>query len=336
MCEPHGGRQGGGKVSGSGEPSYCRRCGVRLASGGVAGYCPECARELVAYIKRVMPPQPASRVASLSPRRPTVSRATGGLLYTTREQCPVCGNSFEATRVAMSRLRVESRDPDFYVRYTPLDPNQYQVWVCPGCGYAAPQGVFAPLLPDERERAAAASLRLRQEGGSVLEEVLPGWKEPTPDARGDGDEQPLVRPLAEVVADYARALYFARCRRRRHGIAGGLYLRLAWIHRTRGDEEGDRRLSARALEEYILAYEGEEGLPGQMDELSAAYLIGVLCMRTGRLQEAARYLARVVSARSGAEPGLRKMARERWSELQDLWPRRDGESAPPPQGMDGL
>lgn len=352
------------------EVAFCRRCGVRLTSGGIAGYCTDCARELVAHIKKVMPAETA-RVTPVRPRRASESRRAGGLLYTTRERCPVCGNTFDATRVAMSRLRVEAREPDFYVRYSPLDPNQYQVWICPACGYAAPQGAFSPLLPDERERAAAAGLRLREQGEALLQDLLPipcgapgaepsgpgaesragaaesaregaeeecGGEQPVgrgpAGGTGDGLERPvpaggagdgLERPLPEVVSDYARALYFARFRRRPHGIAAGLYLRLAWVHRARGDAEADRRLSALALEEYLKAYEGEDGLPGNMDEHTAAYLIGVLGMRNGRLEEAVRYLGQVVNARTAVEPAVRKMAQDQWYELQQLWQQRQGQ-----------
>lgn len=305
------------------DAAVCRRCGASIAAGGVAGYCPDCARELVAHIKSVMPPDPQPRITPVVPRRVSGSRTAGGLLYTTRERCPVCGSTFSATRVAMSRLRVEERGPDFYVRYAPIDPNLYQVWVCSACGYAAPQGAFAPLYPDERERLAAAGLRLREQGEALLQDILPGLEagpDAAPGAEGaTGDGKEASRPFAEVVAEYRRALYFARFRRRAHGITAGLYLRLAWICRTRGDADRDRQLSALALEEYVQAYEGEDGLPGNMDQFTAAYLIGVLNMRLGRLREAARYLGLVVGPRSGAEPAIRKMAQDQWYELQRMW-----------------
>lgn len=333
------------------EPACCRRCGVPTPGGGVAGYCPDCARELVAHIKKVVPPADNRARVTPAPRRSAGVPAAGGFLYTTRERCPVCGTTFSATRVAMSRLRIEAREADFYVRYVPLDPNLYQVWVCPACGYSAAQGAFAPLFPDERERAAAAGLSLRERGAGVLNDIpdlQPGDAEPAraeppvhPGAATslgpgegsagpgqDGGGAPLARPLAEVLADYRRALYFARCRRRAHGIAGGLYLRLAWIYRARGDAEQDRRLSALALDEYLQAYEREDGLPGNMDEFGAAYLIGVLSMRMGRLRDAARYLGQVVSARSGADPAIRKMAQDQWYELQQVWER--SQSCPTP------
>ncbi|MEW6399530.1 MAG: DUF2225 domain-containing protein [Bacillota bacterium] len=337
------------------EFALCRRCGARIPAGGVAGYCPDCARELVAHIKKVMPPDSQKRVIPAPPGRSTGSRTAGGLLYTTRERCPVCSNTFSATRVAMSRLRVEERGPDFYVRYSPLDPNLYQVWVCPVCGYAAPQGAFAPLFPDERERVAAAGLRLREQGEVLMREILSDL-EPAPPAKGSpaaGDEASAPpaagggtvpagggeavaragpaeaaavadsteggRPPADVVTEYRRALYFARCRRLAHGIAAGLYLRLGWIYRARGDTERDGQLCARALDEYMQAYEGEDGLPGNMDQFAAAYLLGVLSMRLGRVREAAHYLGQVVSPRSGAEPAIRKMAQDQWYELQRVW-----------------
>jgi hypothetical protein len=67
------------------------------------------------------------------------------------------------------------------------------------------------------------------------------------------------------------------------------------------------------------AYEGEDGLPGNMDQFAAAYLLGVLSMRLGRVREAAHYLGQVVSPRSGAEPAIRKMAQDQWYELRRIW-----------------
>ncbi|HHY95304.1 MAG TPA: DUF2225 domain-containing protein, partial [Firmicutes bacterium] len=88
-----------------------------------------------------------------------------------------------------------------------------------------------------------------------------------------------------------------------------------------GEEENEREMQARALEEYLAAYQGEDGLPGNMNEYAVAYLIGVLCLKTNRLHEAARYLGQVVHARTGtgADPAVRKMAQDQWYELQRVW-----------------
>jgi len=289
--------------------SSCRRCGQRLSPGeGVAGYCRRCARELVEGIRKVMPAEakPMPRPSS----RPMVTGTVKhrGMLYTTSERCPVCGGSFAAIRVAMSRLRAEAREPDFYVRYEPLDPNLYHVWVCPHCGYAAPQGAFAPLYPDEKEKLAQVTLESRQQAAGSGGEAKP-------------PEDPGEITREEAIAAYRRALELAPHRRQMHGIAAGLYLRLAWIYRRAGEEENEREMQARALEEYLAAYQGEDGLPGNMNEYAVAYLIGVLCLKTNRLHEAARYLGQVVHARTGtgADPAVRKMAQDQWYELQRVW-----------------
>lgn len=272
-----------------------------------------------------MPRETKPQVKTFVPRQRAAAAGDGrGLLYTTREKCPVCGESFSATRVAMSRLRIESREADFYVKYLPLDPNWYQIWICPACGYAAPQGVFAPLYPDEKEKLAARALVLRQRGWEAVKETLPP---PLAVEEGSGG---AVSPGAEktfeqVLAEYGKALYFSRPRRRAHGIAGGLYLRLAWMHRREGRTEEDRAFLALAAEEYRQAYEGEDGLPGNMDGLTASYLLGVLYFKLGRLREAARYLGQVIGAREAGDPAIRKLARDQWHELQGVWGSESGE-----------
>lgn len=303
---------------------YCRRCGRPLAPrGGVAGYCEPCARELVEGIKKLMPQEVVRKQSPVFTRVSPSRRSQAGLLYTTDEQCPVCGTRFAATRVAMSRLKAERRDPDFYVQYQPLDPNLYQVWVCPGCGYAAPQGAFAPLYPDEKERMAQAAQKLRQEGEAALLEVLAAWnlQECWPqEAMTEPEWKPgEVRSLPQALAAYLRGLYFSTRRRLAHGVAAGLLLRLAWLFRAAADGEREKVFLARALDEYLLAYEREDRLPGNMSSQTVSYLIGVLAFKLGRLKEAAHFLAPLVSPRSDADPAIRKMAQDQWADLQQAW-----------------
>ncbi len=303
---------------------YCRRCGRPLSPrGGVAGYCEPCARELVEGIKKLMPQEAVRKPGPVLTRVSPSRRSQAGLLYTSDEQCPVCGSKFAATRVAMSRLKAEHREPDFYVRYQPLDPNLYQVWVCPACGYSAAQGAFAPLYPDERERLAQAAQKLRQEGDAATLEVLAAWhleQAWPPEAVSELECKPgEARSLPQALAAYRRALYFSTRRRLAHGVAAGLLLRLAWLFRTAGDREREQSFLASALDEYLLAYEKEDRLPGSMSPQAVSYLIGVLAFRLGRLKEAAQFLAPVISPRSDADPSIRKMAQDQWADLQQAW-----------------
>ncbi|MDZ4957104.1 DUF2225 domain-containing protein, partial [Clostridium perfringens] len=51
--------------------------------------------------------------------------------------CPVCENSFKTPTVKVNTPRVTSRDSDFFIRYSVVNPYLYEILLCPSCGYSA-------------------------------------------------------------------------------------------------------------------------------------------------------------------------------------------------------
>ncbi len=215
-------------------------------------------------------------------------------LYNEDVTCALCGKKFTVTKVRMSRLRVAGRDTDFNVTYEGLDPNYYTVWVCPHCGYAAPESAFTELNQAQKE-ALLAWL---------------GGRKPTVDFSG-------VRTWDTAMAAFKLAIFQAQKRGARPSVVAGLCLRAAWLCRAAGDATEAHFLKA-ALDNYIVAYDKEEFPIGKMTERGLQYLLGELYLRVGRPQEAVGWFARVVEDRSGEEPQIVNMAREGWHRAKEV------------------
>ena len=65
-------------------------------------------------------------------------------------------------------------------------------------------------------------------------------------------------------------------------------LRIAWMHRYKGDEEEETRFIRYALEHYKQAYEKEPFPADKLDENTCEYIIGELSFRVGEYSEAVK------------------------------------------------
>ena len=59
--------------------------------------------------------------------------------------CPVCENSFKTPTVKVNTPRVTSRDSDFFIRYSVVNPYLYEILLCPSCGYSALRTDFSKI-----------------------------------------------------------------------------------------------------------------------------------------------------------------------------------------------
>lgn len=215
-------------------------------------------------------------------------------LYAEEVTCALCGRPFPVTKVRMSRLRVARRDTDFYVEYDGLDPNFYTVWVCPHCGYAAPESAFHELNVAQKE--------------TLLSWL--GGRRPAVDFSG-------VRTRDVAMAAFKLAIFQAQKRGARPSVVAGLCLRTAWLCRAAGDP-AERQFLQAALEQYLAAYDKEELPIGKMTERGLQYLLGDLYLRLGQAREASSWFARVAEDRSGDEKQVVNMAREGWQRAKEV------------------
>lgn len=212
------------------------------------------------------------------------------IFYQQDRACPVCERKFTVSRVRTSQCAVTKRDTDFCIYYQDVDPYLYSIWVCPHCGYSAPENLFSNLTSKEKE---------------VITLALKG-KEIKVDFSG-------VRSLEVSIASYKLAIYCCELRECKSSMLAGLYLKAAWLYRKADNFVKEKDYLYKALEYYQKAYDEEPFPIGNLTELTIRYLIGELYRRVGEYKEAIQWFNRVVSdKRSKLEPKIANMAREQW------------------------
>jgi len=293
------------------DDTRCRLCGS--APAGPSGYCRHCAEKLRREIYSALPELrekhasaetqrlkdrwTSGRLRTYTRTTAATSRRLNEYLYVAGEVCPVCDQTFQQAKVNWSRLKVESHDTDFYTRYTDFSPYPYTVWVCSHCSYAAPLQAFREVTALERQ---------------AIKDGF-GGRRPKDDFSG-------LRDLDLAVKAFKLALYTTRFRLPRYGadlINGALWLRLAWLYRENDRQEEEIACLREATEAYVAAYQGDVELTGGMSRLKVMYLIGELKRRTGDLEEARRWLSRLVSSQDlSTEPAVSRLARQQWQLLR--------------------
>ena len=213
-------------------------------------------------------PAPVSSAAPVS---------QGGVLYTRKVTCPVCGSVFEVIVFMASKLRAAGQDPELRNRYAGFEPLLYSVWVCPECYYAALHDSFNQL--NARQKTALqenAPARRRKFGALAPEGSL---------ARAVQGCLLVLENLNQTGADP-----FLKAR---------LWLRLAWLSDDAGSEQDARQARQNALALYEEAYFGSRKVLSPEQEQQMAYLIGELKYRLGDRKEALHFWRRAVTQQGG-------------------------------------
>lgn len=211
------------------------------------------------------------------------------LLYTKQETCPVCQNTFLATKVRKTKLCKKSQDSDFFTIYEEgIFPFFYDVYLCPECGYAALETRFHHLTQRERE--------------NIIKKLSSEWKK---------RPIPFERNPKDALMAYKLALYVAGLKEEKPSQLALLCHRIAWIYRIMEDKSGENRFLENAVNFYEKAVAEEE----INDGIKLFYLIGELNRRLGKENEAARWLASVITERE--KTGMIEMARDSWQKIRE-------------------
>lgn len=216
------------------------------------------------------------------------------LTYETDTECSICSRNFKVTRTRVG-IKFTGMDTDFRMRYENVDPNYYVIWVCPHCGYSAPDDCFSTISDTKR---------------AILLKALNG-KEVRLDLQGE-------RTAEQALSSYKLAIYFGELSALPASKMGGLYLKMAWLYRDKGDEELEQRCLAKAAEQYMLAFSNERLPIGKMTETALVYLVANLLDRTGDIKQAARWLSKIVAGKKTSdEAKLNDMARDLWFSIKE-------------------
>jgi len=230
---------------------------------------------------------------------PTRSLAT----LTQRDvSCPVCLQVFKLHTPRSGTYSLVRRDSDNCPHYSGVNPLYYQIWVCPGCGYAALKKDFASL-EDRHHDAVAKALK---ESGL---------------ARTVDFRQPDRSPFAALVAfKLAGVTYEAR--KASPKVLASMALRAGWICRMTGNLGRELAHLARASELLELAFSQGGAKPGQGgeeedDESAIPFMIGELGLRLGRFEQAERWFGVVLADRETPDK-IQKATRDRLYDLRQV------------------
>ncbi len=219
------------------------------------------------------------------------------LLYEKKVDCPSCKNSFITQKVRSLRLRVIERESDLNVLYRDINPNYYQVWICPNCGFSATESEFRDLTREQRDL--------------IHQKISRRWNQ-----RDFGG----VRDFKDAEESYKLALLVAQLLDKPKGYIGSICLRLAWIYRGQDMEEEEKEYLKYALNNFERAYQ-QEPLPiAGLDEVSLSYLVGELHRKLDKPKEAIVWYAKALD-----NPGIKRkrqlqlMAREQWARAREQY-----------------
>lgn len=215
------------------------------------------------------------------------------LIYETEKECPLCAKSFRVIKTRVG-IKLISMDTDFRMQYEGVNPYLYMVWVCPHCGYAAPDTCFAPLRESEK---------------AILLKALQG-KEIGIDLQGE-------RTIDQALASYKLAVYFGELRKIPHSQMAGLFLKMAWLYRDKEDADMEQSCLQKAVTHYMEAYSTERFPIGKMTQNTLGYLVANLLDRIGEYEEAAKWLGKVVNQKASGEAKILDMARDLWQSIKE-------------------
>lgn len=218
--------------------------------------------------------------------------------------CPVCSTAFQAKQVLTGKVQLKKTDTDLRPVYDKLNCIKYDAIVCPKCGYASMTRYFKYVLPKQAE--------------SVLKHISANF-------HGlNGVDEPYYS--YELAIDrYKLALASCVVKQAKNSEKAYTCLKLAWLLRGKRESltgtepnyeeikdqlEGEElELLENACNGFSIAYEKETFPLCGMDESTFSCMLGDLCRRVGRKDEAKRWISKVLISRTANER-IKDKARE--------------------------
>ena len=215
-------------------------------------------------------------------------------LYSKEVECPVCSNKFNVTKVKARACKVLKRDSDFCVHYESINPLFYDAWGCENCGYASQADKFLDITPKEADK--------------LKERLMPKWKKHSLNGERDVDN---------AIEAFKLVLISHQFREVKSSELAKICMRIAWMYRYKGDEE-EKKFIGFALKHYQDTFEKEKFPVDKLDEYTCMYMIGELCYRTGRYEEAVKWFSRLISSEEARKkPTLIEAARDQFQLVKE-------------------
>lgn len=197
-------------------------------------------------------------------------------IYDTEVKCPACEQVFTITKVRSRAVRLVRQDTDFCPYYEGENPLFYEAVVCPHCGFAT----HITNLNDELNRIEKSKIR---------EYITKRWNPRSFHGQ---------RNWNKALEAFKLVLLNLNVREAAHSDIGKICLRIAWLYRYAGDGELELCCLNHALNSYKRAYEEENLSNSKLDQFTLLFIIGELCCRTGKREEALHWFSRLIKENS--------------------------------------
>lgn len=212
------------------------------------------------------------------------------LLFDKSYTCPVCDKEFKSKMVRTGKAKLVSADTDLRPKYQEIDPLKYDAVLCPNCGYASLNRYFNFVMGSQAK---------------VIKEQI----SQTFEYKSEGDK---IYSYDEAIMRHKMALLNTVVKKGKTSERAYTCLKLAWLFRGKREEMMKGECKQEEVDELLKeeveflenAHEGfvaafsKEGFPMcGMDQHTVVYLVAELARRTGKIDEAKRWVSKVLVAR---------------------------------------
>lgn len=199
--------------------------------------------------------------------------------------CPICENKFKVKVVKVNSPRLMSKDSDFFMRYSIINPYFYDVWVCNHCGYSSMKADFPKIKSFQKDL--------------VLNGITKKW---------NPKSYPEILTVDHAIERFKLALVTSMIIEKPNSTKAMILLKLAWMYRLKEDEKRETTFLKQAITAFLDAYNLENFPIYGMQRDSISYLIGELYRKTKNNEEALMWYSKLFST-VGASQKLRDLAK---------------------------
>lgn len=207
-------------------------------------------------------------------------------LYDKTCSCPVCDSQFKTRSVKKGKTKLIDLDLDLKPNYDTIQPEYYDITLCPNCGYAAISSKFNKI-------------------GNIQQKLIMD----NISLRYQKKDYPEVYTADIAIERYKLALLNCITKKGKKGEKAYICLRIAWIYRDKHDKENEKKYLLSAYEGFNKAFSEEDFPICGYDEYTLLYILSVTAMRLDKLDEAKKLLGNLLVKRN-APSGIKSKAQD--------------------------